>query len=192
MQLSSEPQTQQPASYGRRAKTRTQHNLRKGFAALARGGFLPASYACRLFASSALVGPACRAGLPAPTTSGNRSRPFRQKGPTGRLLESRNLIQAPAGCDRSRRSSAAPPRSANACLGETVRRPDADQPLTDWVQGIPLAGGRDSARLIRFCGLTRIMPWRGESMSATSMNAIEPISGRIRSNLDPALAPREP
>ena len=55
-----------------------------------------------------------------------------------------------------------------------------------------LGGGRDSARLIRFCGLTRIMPWRGESMSAMSMNAIETISGRIGSNLDPALTLREP
>ena len=61
-----------------------------------------------------------------------------------------------------------------------------------WVQGIPPGGGRDSARLIRFCGLTRIMPWRGESMSAMSMNAMETISGRIGSNLDPALALREP
>ena len=53
-------------------------------------------------------------------------------------------------------------------------------------------GGRDSARLIRFCGRTRITPWRGESMSAMSMNAIETISGRIGSNLEPALALREP
>ena len=30
-----------------------------------------------------VVGPACRAGLCAPTTATSRSRPFRQKGPTG-------------------------------------------------------------------------------------------------------------
>ena len=57
------------------------------------------------------------------------------------------------------------------------------------VQGIPSGGGRDSARLVKFCGLTRIMPWRGASMSAMS-NAMETISGRIGSNLDPAFASR--
>ena len=82
--------------------------------------------------------------------------------------------------------------SKNVWFDETVRQPGTDQALTYRVQGIPPGGGRDSARLIRFCGLTRIMPWRGESMSAMSMNAMETTSGRIGSNLDPALALREP
>ncbi len=68
------------------------------------------------------------------------------------------------------------------------QRPVVDLP----VQGVPPGGDRDSARLIRFCGLTRITPWRGLSMSAISMNAIETISGRIGSNLKPALVLCEP
>src|SRR5258705_7421792 len=48
----------------------------------------------------------------------------------------------------------------------------------------------DSTRLDRFCGLTRMTPPRGLSMSAMRENEMDKTSGRIRSRNASALASR--
>jgi len=51
-------------------------------------------------------------------------------------------------------------------------------------RGIAHCACRDCERLRRFCGITRIRPQRGLSMSAMRRNAIETTSGRTRSKID--------
>ena len=59
-------------------------------------------------------------------------------------------------------------------------------------EGLDQRSCKDSARLIRFCGRTRIMPPRGLSMSAMRKNEMATISGTTRSRMLFAAARRVP